>query len=131
MILFLACIHVYAQDIPEVKVNHFNFVLEFDASVDDPNLGFPGIGFGVDKIGELDTLRKFFNSIGYEMLNDNEYSSPDHFTFLIKDRNPGDHNSIESIWFEMAGNFSGTRTSKISDHVIITIEGNKGQIYFK
>jgi len=105
-LLFLVSIHVYAQEIPEVKINHFNFVLGFDdlkalressfvrdtlaasetritkindqdtayaayllgqsnylelfdASGDDPNLGFLGIGFSVDKIGELNTLRKF------------------------------------------------------------------------
>jgi len=57
-LLFLVSIHLYSQEIPEIKVNHFNFVLEFDASVDDPNLGFCAIGFSVDKIGELDTLIK-------------------------------------------------------------------------
>jgi len=81
--------------------------------------------------GEKRYLKKFFTSIGYEMLNDNEYRAPDHFTFLLKNRDPGDHNSIESIRFETSENFSGTRTIKISDHVIITIEGNRGQIYFE
>lgn len=285
-LLFLVSIHLYSQEIPEVKVNHFNFVLEFDdlkalressfirdtfaacetriakindqdtaytaylfgqsnyfelfdASVDDPNLGFCAIGFSVDKIGEIDTLSnilsksffpgknsmtrtidsitipwfdvlvvndfslmdssfmaqmhfwfwimeyrkeyfeynhytiiddeltrenylgkyaverknkivknfsglvlklnpgekeyltKFFNSIGYEKLNENEYRSHDNFRFLIKNRNRGDHNSIESIQFETTENFLNKRIIKVSDHVIITLEGSEGQISFQ
>ncbi len=287
-LILLLClpIYVYAQEIPDVKVNHFYFTFAFDdlkalressfirdtfaacetqiarvndrdtaykaflfgqsnyfelfdASVDDPNLGFLGIGFSVDKTGDLDTLEnilvksffpgrntmtrtidsttipwfdvlfvtdfsimdsafmaelhfwfwimeyrkeffnyfdypivnneltreiyleryasqrknkilkdftglviklnpgetkymtKFFNSIGYEELSENEYRSPDNFTFQIKNRDPGDHNSIETIQFETTVYFSNKRVIQVSDHVIITLEGDQGQILLK
>ena len=285
-LLFCLPIYVYAQEIPDVKVNHFYFTFAFDdlkalresifirdtfaacetqiarvndrdtaykaflfgqsnyfelfdASADDPNLGFLGIGFSVDKTGDLDTLgnilaksffpgrntmtrtvdsvtipwfdvlfvrdfsimdsafmaelhfwfwimeyrkeffdyfdypivnneltrenyleryasqrknkilknftglviklnpgetkylTKFFNSIGYEKLDGNEYRSPDNFTFQIKNRDPGDHNSIETILFETTAYFSNKRVIHVSDHVIITLEGDRGQILIK
>lgn len=276
----------HGQELPEVKVNHLNFVLEFhdlkairesgfvndtlaacetriakvenhdtsfvtyffghsnylelfDASGDDLNLGFLGMGFSVDKIGGLDTLKsfldetyftgknskaktidsisipwfdvlvvndfslmdsafmaqlhfwfwimeykseyfdynnytidnneltrenylekyaakrknkilkkftgivmklnpdekeyltKFFDIIDYKRLSGNEYMSPDKFKFIINNRHPGDHNSIESLRFEASENFLSNKTVKISDNIIITIEGNEGQILFK
>lgn len=286
-LIFLVCINVHAQEIPEVKVNHLNFVLKFndlkalressficdtlaacetriaktnnndtsyvsylfgysnylelfDATNDDPNLGFLGMAFSVDKIGELDTLRKFlaktyftgknrqvktidslsipwfdalvvndlsylmdsafmaqlhfwfwimeykteyfeyfniridnneltrenylekyaadrknkilheftgivmklnidekeylvkfFDKIGFTRLNENEYVSHDNFKFTIINRQPGDHNSIESIRFETSGNFLCKRIVEVSDNIKITIEGKEGQILFK
>lgn len=80
---------------------------------------------------EKEYLTKFFDIIDYERLNGNEYMSPDNFKFLIKDRHPGDQNSIESIRFETSKNFLNKKIVKISDNITITIEGNEGQILIK
>jgi hypothetical protein len=280
-LIFLVCINVHGQEIPEVKFNHLYFVLEphdlkairesdfvndtlaacetrtvkadnqatwtatylfghsnylelFETSGDDAYLGFLGIGFSVDKIGELNKLKnfldktyetgigsrerildsvkipwfdmlviidstfqaqshfwfwimeykaeyfeynnytidnneltrenylekyaserknkivkrfsavvmklspyekeyitKFFDNIDYERINGNEYLSPDNFKFFIKNRHSGDQNTIESIKFETSKNFLSKKIVKISDNIVITIEGNEGQILFK
>ena len=75
-------------------------------------------------------LRKFFEIIGCIKLNENEYLSPDKFRFIISERQPGDHNSLESIEFETTKEFKKTKKVKISGRVAVTIQGNKGQIIF-
>lgn len=80
---------------------------------------------------EKEYLTNFFNIINYNRVNENEYLSPDNFMFLIKDRQPGDQNSIESIRFETSKEFLEKKTVKISDNITITIQGRQGQIIFK
>ena len=80
---------------------------------------------------EKEYLTKFFNQINYEKLNENEFMSPDKFEFTIKNRDPGDHNSVELIKFETSKEFAGKKLIKISEDITITIEANKGQILFK
>ena len=76
-------------------------------------------------------LTKFFNIIGYNRVSDDEYMSPDNFMFTIKERQPGDQNSVESLIFETSGEFSGEKAVKISDNITIKIKGKHGQIIFK
>ena len=80
---------------------------------------------------EKEYLTKFFNIIGYKKLNADEYMSPDNFKFLIKDRHSGEQNSLESINFETSKYFLSKKIVKITDNIIITIEGNEGQILFR
>jgi len=80
---------------------------------------------------EKEYLTKFFEIIGYERLNENEYMSPDKFRFLIIERPIGNQNSIESIEFETSKEFLRKKEVKISDHMVVSIHGNKGQIIIK
>ena len=76
-------------------------------------------------------LTKFFEIIGYEKRNENEYVSPDKFRYLIIERQTGNQNSLESIEFETSKEFLRKKEVKISDHMVISIQGNKGQIFIK
>ena len=286
IILFVGCLYVSGQKIPEVKFNHLYFVLKpndlkalqeslfikdsfaacetrttradsqatwtgtylygssnylefFEAPADDPNLGFLGIGFSVDKIGDLVILKehldnssntgiqgrertidsvnipwfdalsvldttmldsafmsqlhfwfwimeykkeyfdfhgytiendlltrenylkkyktqrenkiverfsgvvmklnpgekeyitRYFSHIDYKKINDHEYRSPDNFRFIIKDREPGDSNSVELVQFETSKNYEKNKVVQISENIYITFEADKGQIHFK
>lgn len=75
-------------------------------------------------------LKKFFEIIGYEKLDENEYLSPDKFKYIITDRQTGDHNSLESIEFETSKEFARKKEVKISNHMAVSIQGNKGHILF-
>ena len=81
--------------------------------------------------GEREYITKFFENIDYKKLNANEYLSPDNFKYIIKDRQSGDQNSIESIKFETSTKFLSKKIFEISDNITITIEGSEGQISFK
>lgn len=80
---------------------------------------------------EKEYLTKFFEIIGYERLNENEYMSPDKFRFQIIERPVGNQNSLESIEFETSKEFLRKKEVKISDHMVVSIYGNKGQIIIK
>ena len=80
---------------------------------------------------EKEYITKYFEKIAYIKINGNEYLSPDNFKFLIKDRNSGDQNSIESIRFETSKSLLSKKTVEISDNIVIVIEGDEGQIIFK
>ena len=80
---------------------------------------------------EKEYFTRFLSIINYSRVNENEYLSPDNFTFQIKERQPGDQNSIESIRFETSKEFLGKKTVKISDNIFITIQGRQGQMVFK
>ena len=79
---------------------------------------------------ETEYLKKFFETIGYLKLDENEYLSPEKFKFIITERQPGDHNSLESIEFETSKEFSRKKEVMISDHMFVIIQGNKGHIIF-
>ena len=80
---------------------------------------------------EKKLITEFFENIGYDKINENEYISQDNFKFQIIVRKSGDQNSLKSIEFETSKEFARIIEVKISDHITISIQGNKGEIFFK
>jgi len=93
-------------------------------------IGFSAVVMKLDP-DEKKFLTDFFDVVGYRRITENEYLLPDGFIFHIIDRPADDQNSIESIRFETSQEFLARKVIKVSDNIIITMEGNEGQIKFK
>lgn len=81
-------------------------------------------------VDEKRFLIEYFNNIKYVRLNENEYLSPDNFSFLLKNRASNDNNTIESLAFETTKKVD-KQTIKVSDNVSIFIDGDRGHFIFK
>ena len=75
---------------------------------------------------EKEYIKKFFDFIGYKKLSENEYMSLDGFRFQLNDRQKGDQCSLESIEFVTSKELIRKKEIRISDHISVSIQGNKG-----
>jgi len=86
---------------------------------------FTGLGIKLNK-DEKNYLTGFLKYIGSNKLSDNEYLLYDNFRFLISERQPGDQYTLKFIEFETSKEFIEKEVIKLSDHVTVSIQGNKG-----
>jgi hypothetical protein len=88
---------------------------------------FAGIGMKLNP-EEKKLLTRFFDNIGYTKINENEYLSKDNFKYQIAERQAAERYSVEYIEFETSQDFQIKKEVDISNHISISLQGNKGQI---
>ena len=122
--------HKYTID-NNIELTRENYLKRFEPERKGKILiGFSAVVMKLDPY-EKEFLTDFFDVVGYKRIEENQYLLPDGFIFQIKERIPGDQNTIESIRFETSKEFLIRKVVKVSDNVIITMEGNEGQIIFE
>ena len=79
---------------------------------------------------ETNYFTSLFEAFDFRKVGDNRYTSPDGFTYTLKNRLANDIYSIESIEFE-TNSIAKKQTVNISDNVFVVVDGKKGYIHFK
>lgn len=106
-----------------------NYLKHFDAERKEKVLKrFSGVTMRLTAY-ERKFLTDFFERIGYQKTGENQYTTPDHFQFDLKERAPGTFKTIESISFENSRNFPEQVVS-VSPNIRVEIHGKTGRIVF-
>jgi hypothetical protein len=117
--------------ITDERLTRENYLAKYEPERKDKILKeFSGLTMKLTSL-EKKYLTDLFGKLGYKKISEDQFLLPDDFRFLLKERLPGDPQTIESIEFETSRNFSDKETIEISANVLIVMEGHKGQIIFK